>query len=81
MIIHMISSLVTCHLTDVWPSRTLFRVINLVVLRKFDLKHYQGFGYMPKHTFPPVIPMAEDPYHADPYRSYSGLCPLFYVSS
>ena len=47
VIIHMILALVTCHLTNVWPSRTLFRVINLIVLRKFDLKHYQGFGYTP----------------------------------
>jgi hypothetical protein len=34
-----------------------------------------------QHTFPPVMSMAEDPYHADLYHSYSGLCPLFYVSS
>jgi hypothetical protein len=49
VIIHMIDSLVTCHLTNVWPSRTLFRVMNLVVLRKFDMKHYQGFGCAPTH--------------------------------
>jgi hypothetical protein len=47
VIIHMIDSLVTRHLTNVWPSGTLFRVINLVVLRKFDLKHYQGFSHTP----------------------------------
>ena len=45
VIIHMIGPLVTHHLTGVWPSRTLFRVVNLVVLRKFNLKRYQGFGY------------------------------------
>jgi hypothetical protein len=45
VIIHMIPALVTYHLMNDWPSRTLFRVINFIVLRKFDLKHYQGFGY------------------------------------
>jgi len=47
VIIHTIDALVTCHLTNVWPSRTLFRVINLIVLWKFDLKRYQGFGHTP----------------------------------
>ena len=43
VVIHMTGSLVTCHLTNIWPSRTLFWVMNLIVLRKFDLKHYQSF--------------------------------------
>jgi len=47
VIIHMTGSLVTYHLTNIWPSRTLFRVMNFVVLRKFNLKRYQGFGYAP----------------------------------
>jgi len=51
--------------------RTLFRVMNLVVLQKFDLKHYQGFTWCAQHTFSPVMPLTEDPYHADPYHSFS----------
>ena len=48
---------------------------------KVRLETLSRFRLYTQHTFPPVMPVAEDPYHADPYHSYSGLCLLFYVSS
>ena len=81
VIIRMIESLVTCHLTNICPSRTLFRVMNLIVLWKFDLKHYQGFIWCAQHTLPPVIPLAKDPYHSDSYHLRSDIAPFFHVSS
>jgi len=48
---------------------------------KVQLETLSRFRSYAQHTFPLVMSMAEDPYHADPYRSYSRLCPFFYVSS
>ena len=59
---HMTGSLVTYHLTDIRPSRTLFQVMNLVVLRKFNFKHYQGFSNALKHIVPLIIPLTADLY-------------------
>jgi len=48
---------------------------------KVQLETLSRFRLHAQHTFPPVMPVTEDPYHADPYHSYSRLCPFFYVSS
>jgi len=48
---------------------------------KVRLETLSRFRLYTQHTFPPIMPVAEDPYQADPYHSYSGLYPLFYVSS
>jgi len=48
---------------------------------KVRLETLSRFRSYIQRTFPPVMPMTEDPYHADPYHSYLGLHPLFYVSS
>jgi len=38
---------------------------------KVRLETLSRFRLYVQHTFPLVMSMAEDPYHADPYRSYS----------
>jgi len=50
VVIHMTGSLVTCHLTNIWPSRTLFRVINLIVPSKVRLETLSRFHWC-AHTW------------------------------
>ena len=39
---------------------------------KVRLETLSRFRLYTQHIFPPIMPVTEDPYHADPYRSYSG---------
>ena len=80
VIIHMIPALVTCHLMNVW-IKNLISSHKLYCPSKVRLETLSRFRLYVQHTFPPIMPMAGDPYQADPYHSHSWLYLFFYVSS